>query len=542
MFSKSIRLKLSAAMVMLVVSLLCTAVVGKIIIKHLEDGVTDFSEKYLVASSAILNGDRDLYQARVAEQSALLGGDVAKAISSFEENAQQAFERMQAYKGLMSQYSDNTRELEGFDATFGQWKNTASKVFVLLEGGEHEAALALNGAASKQAFGELRELYNLAGDFLTQQSSANAKELNQEAGQFLLWAAVFLAIVVIISTIVTYIMPKMLVQSISQLTKRIAEISEGDGDLRLRIQSLRTDEVGELANTVDHFIEKLELLIGSVQGKSQQLSGNSQTLQQSSVKSQALSEQQSEAFSVIAAAVHEFNLSTHEVTSNVQATAVEASSTVEITKEGVGNIDDSVSQMNSLAETVSDVGQSISNLSTESEKIESVLGVIRGIAEQTNLLALNAAIEAARAGDHGRGFSVVADEVRNLATKTQESTQEIDQMIERLRAGVQQAVSSIDLGNQKVESSVEMIKSTQSLLTSIQGSATKVNDMAIQIAAAAEEQSQVTENITENLTNLTSQNSSNHELSKNNLVVSTTVIGMVEELESEVSRFKVGAK
>lgn len=538
-FMSSMRLKLSAAMILVIAALILVVVTGNFLTRNLQNGMTTFGGHYLPALSAVLNADRDLYQARVAEMGYLLGRDRDKALASFEENAQQAFDRMQKYRQLMDAYPEILSKLSQFDSTFRQWKSTAQNVFQLVDAGKQQQALALNKGDSAATFGKLRDLYDIAGEALDKQAHDTNALLSAEAEQHLVWITIIAVVVIALAGFATYLVPKLLVQSIEQLTQRICEISEGDGDLTLRIQSKRRDELGLLAQSFDGFIDKLEELIKQIRSGTVSLSHNSSTLKESAQRSQSLTDQQCNAINVIAAAVHEFSTSTREVADNVQATAEETRSTVEITERGVVVIENSVTQIQSLADSVSNVAEAIENLSVESERIASVLDVIKGIAEQTNLLALNAAIEAARAGEQGRGFAVVADEVRVLASKTQQSTEEIQEMIERLQSGVKQAVVSINDGSNKVESSVELVSSTQSLLGDIKQSASTVNDMATQIAAAAEQQSQVTEDISQNLSQLNDQNQLNKEISEENQGLSVGFSNMADELHEDVQRFKV---
>ena len=269
------------------------------------------------------------------------------------------------------------------------------------------------------------------------------------------------------------------------------------------------------------------------------MNADSKSLQDSANSSMDIVNKQSHGVEMIASAVYEFNTAIREVAEHAQQTSSESAKTVEISRQGRSIIDDSVIQIQHLSRSVSNAEEVISKLALESENIASVLDVIRGIADQTNLLALNAAIEAARAGDHGRGFAVVSDEVRSLASKTQASTEEIQSMIERLQSGVSQAVSSIRDGSSQVSASVELVESTQDILNNIGGSANQVNDMATQIATATEQQSQVTDEINQNLTHLNDQNQIAKELSQNSLGIATSFKNMAEDLFNKMKRFTV---
>lgn len=536
---QSIRFKLSITMVMLTLAMLFVAGAGKILIGDLKLGVNTFGNNYLPAISAILNADRDLYQAKEAELSYLLGNVNADVKKDYEENAQQALDRMYRYKELMADYPEVLTKLSQFDSVYQDWKNKADKVFTLVEQGQLQQATNWSNAEAKQAFGRLRDLYDIAGESLDTQAVAERDLLAEGIASFSFAIGAFILIVLIISGALTFFIPKLLVQSIKELTSRVKEISQGDGDLTLRINSKRKDELGELALAFDSFVSNLEQLIRDTRNQAESLNQDSSSLESSANNSMGVVNEQSHAVEMIAAAVHEFSTAIHQVAENAQQTATETANTVEISRNGKNVIQDSVAQIELLSQSVKHAESVIAQLEIESENIASVLDVIRGIADQTNLLALNAAIEAARAGDHGRGFAVVSDEVRSLASKTQDSTEEIQQMIEKLQSGVKQAVSSIQNGSSQVSSSVELVNSTQNLLSNIEGSASQVNDMAIQIATATEQQSQVTNEINQNLTSLSDKNQTALELSQGTQSTAAHFKHMAGDLFNKVERFKV---
>ncbi|WP_067864406.1 methyl-accepting chemotaxis protein [Neptuniibacter marinus] len=535
----SIRFKLSAAMVILTLAILLISFSAKLLTDELKDGVNRFGTNYLPAISAVLNADRDLYQAKEAELNYLLGKRDSSVKKDFNENADQAFERMNQYRALMKEYPDIMQQLDAFDSAFNSWKTKAERTFTLVDNGRIDEAETWSDQQTVPAFADLRGLYNLAGEALDAKSRNKREHLTQKIEKVSLSLGIFIFIVLAIAAALTYFTPKLLVNSITQLTRSIKEISQGNGDLTLRINSQRKDELGELAYAFDDFVANLETLITDIRQRASQMNADAQTLHDSANNSMTIVSKQSQGVEMIASAVFEFNTAISEVAEHAQQTSSESAKTVDISSNGRNIINDSVLQINNLSLSVSNAEQVIAKLALESESIASVLDVIRGIADQTNLLALNAAIEAARAGDHGRGFAVVSDEVRSLASKTQASTEEIQSMIEKLQSGVNEAVLSIRDGSSQVSTSVKLVESTQEILNAIGVSANQVNDMAIQIATATEQQSQVTDEINQNLTHLNDQNVTAKELSQNSLGIATSFKNMAEDLFNKMKRFNV---
>ena len=536
---QSIRFKLSITMVMLTLAILIVTTAGKMLTDNLKSGINTFGQSYLPAISSILNADRDLYQAREAELEYLLGNTSDDVLNNFNENAQQALDRMNKYKELMSGYPHIVNKLDDFDTRFSAWKSKAGKVMSLVKQGKVDEAHALSDGEALTAFKSLRDLYNLAGEELDAESIRKRDSLATQISDVSFMLGAFIIIVLIIAGLLTFLTPKMLVANIHNLTKSIEDISQGDGDLTLRINSSRKDELGQLARAFDDFVSNLEVLISDIRRQAASMNSNSEQLEHSADNSMNIVNEQSQGVEMIATAVEEFSSAIRDVAENAQHTASETAKTVDISHRGKEIINSSVIKFQDLSRSVSHSEQVISDLARESDSIASVLDVIRGIADQTNLLALNAAIEAARAGDHGRGFAVVSDEVRSLASKTQASTEEIQAMIEKLQSGVNQAVTSIREGSDQVSSSVELVETTQELLNDIETSATRVNDMAIQIASATEEQSLVTEEINRNLTQLNDQNRVSSELSQETQTIASSFKVLASELYAKMKRFTV---
>ncbi len=295
------------------------------------------------------------------------------------------------------------------------------------------------------------------------------------------------------------VLVKRIVNPIRIIADSLTEIGQRGGDLTQRIPFDRNDELGDLIKGFNSFMDKLHATVSEVILNNEQLSGSLREVVQNMSSAAGQAGETQHNTDRVAAAVHEMSTTVQEIARNTHQAADASKDSEGAAADGSKVIGQSISNIQELNSLMQASTQSVKDLADDVTRISAVLEVIRSISEQTNLLALNAAIEAARAGELGRGFAVVADEVRALAQKTQASTDEIHQTIERLQSSASDAVAKIDSGMAKTQEGVGLAEQAGVALEDIRGKASGITDMNIQIATATEEQSTVTEDINMNV-------------------------------------------
>ena len=295
--------------------------------------------------------------------------------------------------------------------------------------------------------------------------------------------------VLIVVPVTLYIIQRCIVGPIKNTASMMQDIAEGEGDLTKRIEVKTKDEVGDLANGFNAFTEKVQNLVREVIGAAHEVAGAATQIAASSEEMAGGMSTQRDQTLQISAAVEQMSASVAEVAQQTNDAASNATESGRVASEGGDIVHETINTMNSIKDTVTSSLELVSELGRRSDEIGEIIAVINDIADQTNLLALNAAIEAARAGEHGRGFAVVADEVRKLADRTTDATEQVTETIRAIQEETKQAVVKMNQGSEQVERGVERARLAGNSLEEIVGRANDVAAMINSIAAAAEEQS-----------------------------------------------------
>ncbi len=345
--------------------------------------------------------------------------------------------------------------------------------------------------------------------------------------------------IALLLAVLVWLIGRSIVSPLQEAVQAMANIASGESDLTRTLDTHGQDEVTQLARHFNAFTNKLRGVVSQLQASASELGQSSGDLGSNALQAQARSQQQSQQMEMVATAINQVTYGVQDVAKNAEQAASEVRDAENQARQGQLNIDNSLQQIDQLSATIAQAVEVMRTLSAESTQIGGVLEVIRSIAEQTNLLALNAAIEAARAGEQGRGFAVVADEVRLLAQRTQKSTAEIQAMIERLQNHSEAAVKVIGESSRASQQTIEQAGLAGESLTAIGQALRNLNGLNASIASATLQQSHVAEEINQNVTEAANLSHSNAVAAEKSSADSDRLRVLSEQLNGLLRQFRI---
>jgi methyl-accepting chemotaxis protein len=385
---------------------------------------------------------------------------------------------------------------------------------------------------------EPTELLQEAAELMAADVKAAAATVESKSEQVSFWAQVFIVIVALMVLGVIWLLLRVtLIAPLQLIMTHIKTMAGGNFSGALELQ--RQDELGQLSDNLRDMQKAMHSVISSVKDTALQLDDASANINQTASDIARHISSTETSTDQVAAAVNEMSSTVQEVANNASGAAEAAGIADDNATTGLDVMEQTVAAIGELSTQVAEVGQAMGQLESETDSIGRVLGVIKDIAEQTNLLALNAAIEAARAGDQGRGFAVVADEVRALARRTQESTAEIQNIIEAVQAGASKASHAMESGQQQTERTVTLVDNTGTVIRDISLAINSIAGMNTQIATAAEQQSYAAEEINKNVVQVVELVQQAHQAAQHSTQTANELDATAQKLSKQIEHFTV---
>jgi len=397
------------------------------------------------------------------------------------------------------------------------------------------AALATNRVASEESIVPIIWEGKKIGEILVAFSNASiTSALTQSLYRTILAVLTPLLAITVILFIIIRI---MVLNPLNQINTVLSDIASGEGDLRVRLPVMSKDELGQLSSRFNTFMDTIQFIVRDVNDASLALHKASSSVDKIAEDARSSNIQQLALTENSVDKMEQLNITTIKIASNTVSTLERADISRNVVNESKDSININITNINSLVETLDVTAKDVESLKTASDNIGSVLDVIKGIAEQTNLLALNAAIEAARAGESGRGFAVVADEVRALASKTRDSTIEIELLIEELQTRAVTSHSSMQMSKALADKTITQASNTKDALNKINEEMSQINHMVMMISESCEEQAEFAKVVNQDMTNLKIGAEILDKQSNDTKMVTHQLVVIGDTLTSQIQRF-----
>ncbi|MBF0566449.1 MAG: methyl-accepting chemotaxis protein [Nitrospirae bacterium] len=504
--------------------------------------LTSFTEKMynhpFMVTNAILRADGYIVRMHRSMKDVVLSKDaagIADAAGKVDENEKEVYKNFDV---IGERFLGDKALLEDAKQAFADWKLIRSEVIDLMKQGKTEEAIAITKNKGAAQVAKVNEKIRLLDDYAQNKAKSIYGASQETKSSAFIWSYVLMFVTGALCIVLIVSITSSITKPLSQLIPIIGEVEKGNFDVIIENES--SDEIGHLSRAMDLMISKFRDIVCNIRTASDTIASSSQQLSASSGHMTQGIVEQSERATQIATSTTQMSQTVNDISQNTANIASSTSDTLKVAKEGEVVVAKTVNEVNAIASTVSESANLISSLGERSKEIGNIVNVINDIADQTNLLALNAAIEAARAGEQGRGFAVVADEVRKLAERTAKSTSEISEMINAIQHEIVKAVSSMDEAMRRVDIGVQDVTQSGETLRSVVMNVEQLQSMIQQIAASTDEMSTVAESIssdTDTIANVSRETSSSSEEVASS---ASSLAKLSSDLQQLVRMFSVG--
>ena len=471
--------------------------------------------------------------------------ELANAVADLDEDrineARRYHEDMQAtLTDIRQLLPDSQQQLQELNAAYNQyWASASQMAEGMIQGSIELAQLAQQAQKANQTYDAFSKMLEQLRQQNYRNFSAEIQATSNESSRTLQVGLVIALIMIAMLQFTAWYISSLITRLVNRIVHSLGAMATGHGDLTVRLQTRATDEIGKLVTNFNGFISHLQLLVRVMANLSLGVSAGSEKVLTIATATRRGIEHQQDEIEQVATAVNQMSATASEVAESAESAADATRKASDETSASQKVMEANIRAITELVEDVQRARDVIQTLAKESELIGNASKTIQGIAAQTNLLALNAAIEAARAGEQGRGFAVVADEVRALAARTEETTSDIQSVTERLNRNMQEAVQVMELSQSNAQKAVEQSRQAESSLNSIMQHVTTINNMNAQVATAAEEQSQVAAEISANIVRINQVSENTVREATNTASASEQLAEQAEQLRSIVNEFKV---
>ncbi len=465
-----------------------------------------------------------------AERKAKYEREIADAFRTIEED-------QKGYEATISQ-SEDRRNYDDYKVAAARYRGLQERVMELSRARKTEEAEAVSMGEGLQAFSATKNVLEKMVVWNVKDAESDIAKAQLTYATARLWTIGVLVAVIVIGLGLALFISRMIGNPLREAAERI-KAAEADGDLRIQLDARSRDEVGQIAASFNSFMQKLHDAMAMVAGSAEQVASASEEISSSATQMAQSAETQQNQSTQVATAMQEMSSTVLQVSDNCNKASDNARKTADAARQGGRVVQETVGTMRGIAQSSSATAQKIEELGRNSDQIGQIVGVIDDIADQTNLLALNAAIEAARAGEQGRGFAVVADEVRKLAERTTKATKEIAQMIKTIQEETHNAVQAMQAGTKEIDQGVSTTEKAGTSLDEIIKAAEQVGDMITHIATAATQQSSATEQVNGNMDQITKLIRESASGTQQAAKACQDLSNLALDLQNMVSRFKV---